>query len=522
MQSAPDKPTLNKLASSGKGQGRVIMEKLQEMAMGPAARSRYTGKENKEKPSPKKSGFPTREEMEAQKRREARKDWVCNHQEESIGERYFALKQQIGRYPQEIRALRFFEPEGKEADLACQVIAIMDWAVEYNEFMTHPLPEIPTELLVPYSGPRQGRRQFPLAPTFEDTHSTDVRIWCQARWTYLCTILQYFEDDMAAQEGALHGGKVRQPSALVLYIMERVNPGLLEHFRVEWLSIVGSTPWLAARDHMTPEDKDRFNNEPLSDVATDFEVATEEVYEQHVRETAQRVAADQSEDMSHELAMAPPQATREASLPAPEERPHKFVSDSNWTMLTGKTGQDTDPLETPTEVKAPAGELAVLTDLDMELGVEDVQQVLDDYLTEDAMVVRDLNRIEPGLNGSEIPENVEAVVETAEAMEVDQPLVLMAEPMHLPMDTRLPEAPVGTFQPELTGAGYTLSLIGSPDTPPSPIMAANNALLDAVDRGTPPPDISKAPGAGRPEGSPGQGSPPKPGMTLWKRKPPPI
>ena len=100
---------------------------------------------------------------------------------------------------------------------------------------------------------------------------------------------------------------------------------------------MGSTPWLAARDHMTPEDKDRFNNKPLSDLATDLEVATEEVYERHIWERAQRAAADQSEDMSHEPAIAPPQATGEASLPAPEERPHKFVPDSNWTMLTGKT-----------------------------------------------------------------------------------------------------------------------------------------------------------------------------------------
>ena len=136
-----------------------------------------------------------------------------------------------------------------------------------------------------------------------------------------------------------------------------------------------------------------------------------------------------------------------------EECPHKFVPDSDWTMLTGKTSRDTDPSETPTEVKALAGELAVLTDLDVELGVENVQQVLDDYLTEDAMAVRDLIHAEPGLTGSEIPEIVEAVVETAEAMEVDQPLVLTAEPMHLPMDTRLPETPVGTFQPELTGLG---------------------------------------------------------------------
>ena len=164
----------------------------------------------------------------------------------------------------------------------------------------------------------------------------------------------------------------------------------------------------------------------------------------------------------------------------------------------------------------------VLTDLNVELGVEDVQQVLDDYLLEDAVAVRDLIRAEPGLTGSEIPEIVEAVVETAEAMEVDQPLALTAESMHLPMDTRLPEAPTGTFQPELTSPGYTPSLIGSLDAPPSPIMATDNALLDAVDQGTLPPDISKVPGAGRPEGSPGKESPPKPGMTLWNRKPPPT
>ena len=84
---------------------------------------------------------------------------------------------------------------------------------------------------------------------------------------------------MAAREGALYGRRVCRPSALLLYIMERVNPGLPEHFQVEWPSIVGSTPWLAAWDHMTPENKDRFNNEPLLGLATDLEVAMEEVYE---------------------------------------------------------------------------------------------------------------------------------------------------------------------------------------------------------------------------------------------------
>ena len=254
----------------------------------------------------------------------------------------------------------------------------------------------------------------------------------------------------------------------------------------------------------------------------DLELATEEVYERQVQERIQRTDADQPKDAPQNPMAVPPQATREAPLPPPEEHPHKFILDSNWTLLTGKTGRSTDPSEAPTKVEAPAGELMELTALDVELGVADVQQVLPDYLIEDAMVVQNLIRAEPGLTGSEIPETAEAVVETAEAMEVDPPVVLMAESIHLPMDTGLPKAPVGTFQLELTRPGYTPSLIGSVDAPPSPITAADNALLDAADHRTQPPDISKAPGAGRLEGSPGQEPPSKPGMTLRKRKPPPT
>ena len=204
-----DSVALAKLAYCGKSRGWVITEKLKEMAMGPAASSRYTRKDDvPKKTTPKKSGFLTREEMEAHKRREAPKDWVVNHQEESIGERYFSIRQQVGRFAQEVRAFRFFEPEGKETDLVCRVLAMVDWAVEYNELSNHPLPVIPPELQIPYSGPRHARGQFPLAPTLEESSSTDICIRCQARWMYLCAMLQYFEDDMIAWEGALFGRKI--------------------------------------------------------------------------------------------------------------------------------------------------------------------------------------------------------------------------------------------------------------------------------------------------------------------------
>ena len=49
---------------------------------------------------------------------------------------------------------------------------------------------------------------------------------------------------MATREGALYGEKTRKPSALVLYIMEHVNPGLPEPYQVHWPNIVGKTLWL--------------------------------------------------------------------------------------------------------------------------------------------------------------------------------------------------------------------------------------------------------------------------------------
>ena len=153
------------------------------------------------------------------------------------------------------------------------VFTIADWAMEYNELSSHPVLEIPPELEVLYSSSWQARGQFPLHLTLEEISSTDVWIWSQARWNYLCAIL--------------FGRKTHWSSALVLHIMDRVNQGLPEHCWVEWTSIVGSTAWLAAWDHMMKEELDQFYKEPLPDITSDLEVATEEVYTQSREDAAQ-------------------------------------------------------------------------------------------------------------------------------------------------------------------------------------------------------------------------------------------
>ena len=83
-----------------------------------------------------------------------------------------------------------------------------------------------------------------------------------------------------------------------------------------------------------------------------------------------------------------------------------------------------------------------------------------------------------------------------------------------PMETKQTEqtgVSLGSFQPELGMPGYNQSLVGSTDQLPSPVTAEENALLD-VDLDAPGLSQSKAPGAGRPDGSPGLK------MVLRKRK----
>ena len=142
----------------------------------------------------------------------------------------------------------FFQPDDN-VDLACKVLAIADWVEEFNGMSTHPYPGHSASSTISILWPSTGRGQFSLALTSDEPGVTDVRTRSQAVWIYLCAILQYYKDDMAAQEGTLYGGKTRRPSALVLYIMEHVNPGLPELYRVQWHNIVGKTPWLATQNH---------------------------------------------------------------------------------------------------------------------------------------------------------------------------------------------------------------------------------------------------------------------------------
>ena len=413
-KSRPWAKPASELISRGVGRGQVIAEKLQRIAnMGPAAM--LTGDEGnrKKRLESRKAGFPTPEEREACRHHEKHKDWVVNHKDKSIREHYHSIKRQAHRYGLEIQSLQFFQPDN-HIDLTCQVLAITNWAEEFNELSHNPIPEIQEALLIPYSGPRKAWGQFPLPPSLEESWVTDVRTWSQAVWTYLCAILQYFEDDMATQEGALYGGKTCKPSALVLYFMEHVNPGLSEPYQVHWPSIVGKTPWLAFQDHLSGDELEWFYQEPGPDDPKELEQATEDMCHRADEDAAQREELDRPIPPSHaneaqtrnspgvqllDYEDTPGIQTQPAPSTSPD-RPHKFEPGPDWTEITGSRMGPGAPEAQPGTTPADS--------LDIELGKDKVNDVLGDYMpeteTETESADKNLLRAHPELVGSEAPE----------------------------------------------------------------------------------------------------------------------
>ena len=135
-----------------------------------------------------------------------------------------------------------------------------------------------------------------------------------------------------------------------------------------------------------------------------------------------------------------------------------------------------------------------LDPLDQELGKDDVNDILGNYLEEEQSAVCDLIRANPGLTGSESLEAMDVDLTLPPEVVTEPPLPLIADTQDQAIETEPPETSPGTFQPELGTPGYTPSLIGSANTPPSPITAKDNALLDA-DPDAPGLSKSKAPGA---------------------------
>ena len=212
-----------------------------------------------------------------------------------------------------------------------------------------------------------------------------------------------------------------------------------------------------------------FNQEPGPDTPSELEQATEDIYRRQVKDEAQRESDGHSlppscadgAEIRNSPGLQPPshEGQQSSQPPEQEDRPHKFQPRPDWHMVTpSSTGSST------------VGVQPGLDPLDQELGKDDVNDILGNYLEEQQSAVRDLTFAHnPGLTRSESPEAMDVDLALPSEVITDPPLPPIADTQDQAMETEPPETSLGTFQPELGMPSYTPSLIGSANTLPSPI-----------------------------------------------------
>ena len=108
----------------------------------------------------------------------------------------------------EVHSMRFFGAGAKSA--AIEVLALIDWATKFLELSHSPIPEIPAFLQRPFM---VGKRvQFPIPEDPGDAIYKEkcVHTKAQKAWVYLCTLLQFWTDEVMTESGSgnisrLHG-----------------------------------------------------------------------------------------------------------------------------------------------------------------------------------------------------------------------------------------------------------------------------------------------------------------------------
>ena len=168
--------------------------------------------------------------------------------------------------------------------------------------------------------------------------------------------------------------------------MEHVNRGLPEPYRVHWHNIVRTMPWLAAQEHLSKEELDRFYQEPGPEISSELEKATEDVYRRAVENAAQQETgnqpvspsrADEAQTRNSPGVQLPeyedaPDSQPQPAPSIPQDRPHKFEPGPNWTKITGSK----------TSLGAQGAQPGATTSdsLDKELGKDNVTDILGDYM----------------------------------------------------------------------------------------------------------------------------------------------
>ena len=176
----------------------------------------------------------------------------------------------------EVHSMRFFRAGAKST--AIEVLALIDWAVEFLELSHSPVPEIPAFLWRPFV---VGKKvQFPIPEDPGDAIHKEKCVCTKAQkaWVYLCVVLQFWTDKAMMESGEImYGGRHRPANPMIARIRAVLNPSFGEHFQITWASIAASTSWTQARLYFRPPERECFRSEPgpTLDMQNPLETAVE-------------------------------------------------------------------------------------------------------------------------------------------------------------------------------------------------------------------------------------------------------
>ena len=361
----------------------------------------------------------------------------------------------------EIQAMRFFGPGAERA--AIDILAIIDWAVEYVAISNHPVPDIPSFLRKPFVMGKAVIHPIPEDPTESLLKEKCVRTKAQKAWTYLCALLQFWTDLAMTESGEiLYRGRRWPANLMIKRIRAVLNPSFGNYFKITWASIAASTSWTQARLYYGDKDRARFQSEPgpTSDLQNHLEAAVEERWDKYLKEGIQ-----ETRDLSFSTpSWAGASSRLQYSVRQPEPR-HPTEAESippGFARLNRKTQEEQEAINryrTPAQENIPGTEAEQT--INEELSADDVTTIGNDWFapaeSEVATAVQNLLNLGTPMDVDQAPE--ECSYQFFNAEEADA---------------------LGPYQP-----------------PGSPITAEENRVLDT------PGGFSRAPGDGRPpSGSP--------------------
>ena len=191
-----------------------------------------------------------------------------------LEERYHQID--LAEHQLEVHSMRFFGAGAKSA--AIEVLALIDWATEFLELSHSAIPEIPAFLQRPFV---VGKRvQFPIPEDPGDAIYKEkcVHTKAQKAWVYLCTLLQFWTDEVMTESGeVMYGGRRWPTNPMITQIRAILNPSFREHFQITWASVAASTSWTQAHLYFRLPEGERFQTElgPTSDMKNPLEAAIE-------------------------------------------------------------------------------------------------------------------------------------------------------------------------------------------------------------------------------------------------------